>query len=357
MVSFLGLKGLKQIGLLSLVLSDKKIYNTRMNKSIISLFITITLSLPAAAQTGKAIPSTLKAIQGGKAAVEVLPQLYQTAVPALSRAAVAERAALFSVRYQNKISRINELKSVARPVELDPSYTKTPSLTVALSPRKALVTEGNAALSSQLELKMAQTQRNDILYKWGELLVQNGMVSAVFPAKISADQDVVILKMKNQLFWIETPNSTDIKDLTPLEIFTYTESLHKVLSILPELTLETIWAQSPEKIAIFSYLRGNFEEAFAQLSAANDAFLTIKPTRNWLLQESQQTRLVRQNYQLASANTAAAAAQLLQFMATEDNVLFRRAFAAFRQLSSMKTRDMNISGKFNELWQKKPIEI
>ena len=323
-----------------------------MNKSIISLFIICCFALPGAAQKWKVLPSTIQAIRGGKAAVEVLPVTHIT-IPA-SQAIMANSSARFLSQYTHHLSRIEQLKPLARPVELTPSTVKTPDISSLTKGAEGFSSGEHSALQAQVELKMQNFQKTSILYSWGRFLVQNGAVSAVTPSKITEELGVVMLKANNQLFWIEPPLSIDTKNLSPLEIFTYTSSLQKVLSILPVETLEIFWAQTPEKLAIFTYLRENFEAAFSELEAANDAFLSIKPTRNWLFQESKQTRLVRQNYQISAANAALTAGQLLQFMASEENAVFSRTFAAYRQLSAAKTHNMTLSGKFNQIWRKGP---
>lgn len=315
-----------------------------MNKSIISLFIICCFALPGAAQKWKLLPSTIQAIRGGKAAVEVLPTIH--VLPA-SQAVVTNSSARFLSQYTHHLSRIEQLKPLARPVELTPSAVKTPDINSLTKGAEGFSSGKHSALQAQVELKMQNFQKTSILYSWGRFLVQNGAVSAVTPSKITEELGVVTLKANNQLFWIESPLSTDTKNLSPLEIFTYTSSLQKVLSVLPVETLEIFWAQTPEKLAVFTYLRENFEAAFSELEAANDAFLSIKPTRNWLFQESKQTRLVRQNYQISAANAALTAGQLLQFMASEENAVFSRTFAA-------KTHNMTLSGKFNQIWRKGP---
>lgn len=326
-----------------------------MNKFIISLFIICCFPFSVTAQTWKVLPSTLTAIRDGKAAIEVF-SMTQVTIPA-GQTAATNLSTRFLYQYKSHMRRIEQLNPLIHQAKLTPFSVKTTDMATLAKGIRGIATGKNTILQLQVELKMQKFQRGSILYSWGRFLMQSRVIPAVTPSKIVEEKGAIILETNNQLFRIASPLSTDTENLSPLEIFTHTSSLYKVLSALPERALENFWAETPENLAIFTYLRENFEAAFIELEAAHTAFLSINPTRNWLFQESKQTRLVRQNYQISAANAALTAGQLLQFMSSEENAIFSRTFAIYHQLSATNAQELNLSGKFNQIWRKESTEI
>lgn len=276
-----------------------------------SLLICLLACSAVATVYGQGTPKNalgvLKSIRAAESAVKL--NLSRPAGIAFPAARVAEKSAQFGKQYQNAAAALQTAKAkAASPVEL----------TAPAKPRVVLgetVSVGPIA-KRKADVAIKQHQVDDTLYKWGEMLAKNQTGTSA--PQLSLEGDEVILTLNHKQAAIRPDNPSGKTVITPVEIGVNASTLKSATAPFQPNIITSVFKETPEYAAQFTYLHENFLRSLAEFEAATDALHTLLPAKgswkNWKPSQAEQNRLIRQNYTYAAANLAVDSINLLQFM-------------------------------------------
>lgn len=315
---------------------------TTSNKALLAILSLLLWTFPASAQLTRTTEATLKALRQGQEVV----LLANTTHPSVQISTLLQLSATYKKYVQLHLNQIENGQRLLTSLQSQQA-AGTASLPLDIRVKRTL-----AQQDALQQIQRAQHELEEILYRWGQMLDQGDALGYPNTIRLIGINNTAQLTINGQTAFVQaTPSRRETVTLAPADILTQATTVRSLIQSY-DLFPQVLAAENPTLSAGWFYLKTNFENAWEEFDAAQEAYKLIPNTHGLFAQmgkHSPKNQLITRNYNYAAANLALHSANILRFMSVNPTV-FPLALSSYQRIIQLDGQRETSSNTFHNFW-------